>query len=45
MKTTFGGFSLMPPENQASLGDPPRLALFIGFGVVNEQRTNRTKKL
>jgi hypothetical protein len=23
MKTTFGGFSLMPPENQASVGDPP----------------------
>jgi hypothetical protein len=23
MKTTFGGFSLMPPENQASVGQPP----------------------
>src|SRR6202790_5882740 len=22
MKTTFGGFSLMPPENQASVGRP-----------------------
>jgi len=45
MKTTFGGFALMPPANQASVGHPPRSALFIGFGVVNEQRTNRTKEL
>src|ERR1700729_4142513 len=22
MKTTFGGFSMMPPENQASVGHP-----------------------
>jgi hypothetical protein len=23
MKTTFGGFPLMPPENQASVDHPP----------------------
>jgi hypothetical protein len=45
MKTTFGGSSLMPHENQASVGRPLRRALFIGFGVVNGQRTNRIKEL
>ena len=43
MKTTFGAFSLMPPENQATVGHAPRCALFIGIGAVNERRTNRTK--
>jgi hypothetical protein len=40
MKTTFGGFSLMPPESQASVRHPLRWALFVGFGAVNEQRTS-----
>ena len=33
MRTTFGGFSLMPPENQASVGHPPSWAPFVGFGA------------
>jgi hypothetical protein len=31
MKTTFGGFSLMPPENRASAGHPPNIS-FYGLG-------------
>jgi hypothetical protein len=26
MKTAFGGFSLMPPENQASVGHPAQMS-------------------
>lgn len=32
-KTAFGSFSRMPPKNQASVGHPPRSALFSGFGA------------
>jgi hypothetical protein len=44
MKTTFCGFSLMPPENQASVGHPPRRARLVGNGFVNE-RTGRSEEL
>jgi hypothetical protein len=33
MKTTFGGFSRMPPENQAGAGHPSRWALLVGVGA------------
>jgi hypothetical protein len=44
MKTTFGGFSLMPPENQASVGHAEMSTARRSWSV-NEQRTNRAKEL
>jgi hypothetical protein len=43
MKTSFGGFSLMPPENQACVGHPDERCS--SEWSVNEQRTNRAKEL
>jgi len=43
--SVFVKASLLADVEQASVRHPLRWALFVGFGAVNERRTNRAKEL